>query len=319
MSDIEVQLKKDLAGIEVEIKEKLRQVKSAKDIYNVFFILAICCPLLLATAQVYFTWNSLIFDPTNAILWSGIKEVFSAPIGSFAILAATAGMFGFKHRAKQLDLQQLGSRKQSIMASLQFELATKQFKRIEYRENFKLYLEHRKWFREQLETYKNKIISVSINNKPISEGLLFKVDENIIYEMCFPNNSTTNGVKNIEINLDAARKNFDNYWSKLDSFYRELYECNSSRKMNHELKNEFIEKYNDISELLINLGIIVNQYRLFAGIEDVLEEDLTLRQVIHFCDQAGFLPDNETDYGITLSNLQFHVQSLKRSNQIKNK
>ncbi|MBM4950838.1 hypothetical protein HYO33_23255 [Vibrio parahaemolyticus] len=237
MSNIEIQLNKDLSDIEIEIKEKLRQVKSAKDIYNVSFVLAICGPIILAAIQVCFTWNNLTFDPTNTMLWSRIKEVFSAPIGSFAILAATTGMLGFKHRAKQLDLQQLGAKKQATMASLQFELASKQFKRIEYRENFKLYLEHRKWFREQLETYKNKIISVSINNEPISDKLLFKIDENIVYEMCFPNNSTTNGVMDIEMILDKAQENFDNYWSKLVAFYQELYDCNCSRKMNHELKD----------------------------------------------------------------------------------
>ncbi len=188
MNSIKIKLESELQNVTSLIALKEDEANKAKKKYDISFIAALVLPALILVAQVSFTWNTLVWNPSDQKLWAGIRDTFSFVIGTFGVIAAITGMLGFNHRAKQLDLQQLRASKQVIMAELQFDLANQQFVTSQARENLKLYYDHESIFEKQLEHFTTKL------EEKHGEALNILLDSKRIYKSFFPNNSPSSGV-----------------------------------------------------------------------------------------------------------------------------
>lgn len=181
------ELEVELNGVENQISEQVIKVKIKKFIYNFLFGLCIAAPILLLIVQLSVTRSSLIWQPSNPELWKSIKDSFSTVIGAFGILAAITGMYGFKFRARQLDLQQLRVSKQTILTRLQYYLSQQQFLLADRKENFMLLVEHNKRVREHIQEI-HKAILEAHDNVDIYKAKLF-IYWPTIYDLMFPSNS----------------------------------------------------------------------------------------------------------------------------------
>lgn len=204
MTDIKAKLDSDLKTVTDLIDLKDADVIKAKKRYDLSFFFAISVPTLFLLFQLYALRNTLAWDVTNQRLWVSIKDTFSFVIGVFGVLAAITGMFGFNHRAKQLDLQQLRASKQVTMAELQFDLANQQFDASQARENLKLFYDHENIFEKHL-----KHITAKLEEKH-GESVNIYLDSWLLYNSFFPKNSPLSGV----INHDPKWPNTIGGWEK---------------------------------------------------------------------------------------------------------
>ena len=102
-------------------------------------------------AQLYFTFGSYSTDLRNIENWKTLASTFSFPLGVAGAMLAITSLVGLYQRSLQLSLQLVKvedqieiSNKQFSKSSEQFELAQKQFSLANRKENFMLYIEHKK-------------------------------------------------------------------------------------------------------------------------------------------------------------------------------
>ena len=117
-------------------------------------------------AQLYFTFGSYSTDLRNIENWKTLASTFSFPLGVAGAMLAITSLVGLYQRSLQLSLQLVKvedqieiSNKQFSKSSEQFELAQKQFSLANRKENFMLYIEHKKAVKNRLDTYLNVLVS----------------------------------------------------------------------------------------------------------------------------------------------------------------
>lgn len=168
----------ELQTVKGKIAEKQKEIMCARGWYNIFFFLTLVTPLFMLAFQICATKETFIWEPSNAVLWAAAKDTFSLSFACFAVLAAITGMLGFKHRANQLDLQQLRASKQILISQQQFDLSQR-------KENFVFYCEHRKMVREYCSSVLNRTLKKD-------ESFALSLNENKFYKKAFSKNSVNN-------------------------------------------------------------------------------------------------------------------------------
>lgn len=175
-----------------KIKSKLKVWSIAFDFCLVGII--VLTVLALGT-QLFFTRGQYSTDLSNIDNWKTLASTFSFPLGVAGSMLAITSLVGLYHRSLQLSLQ-------LEKVEDQLELAKK-------KENFTLYVEHKKLI---IEIIKEKFASLKNENdfKHLNVELVDSVylDEILAYQYFYPENLPTE-MNLFDANLIAIKSSLD--------------------------------------------------------------------------------------------------------------
>ncbi len=194
-------------------------------------------PILLVGLQLALVGNQLSFDVTKLATWTNAEEVFALPLGTFALLAAVTSLIGLYHRSMLLNRQlekvqeQIAiSNKQLNRSEKQFELALNQFALAQKKENFVLYLEHRKLIESGVKELLSQTKGFNFSEDSRFGEYQLRFDK--FYELAFPENAF-NELKNF--NLKSTAPHFESRYKDYIAKLEELHITAINKELNEQV------------------------------------------------------------------------------------
>lgn len=167
--------------------------------FKLFFYGTPIIVILFFVVQILATKGSFSSDFSSIENWKTFTKTFNLPISIFTAMAAITTLIGMYYRSLQLAHQLSKVESQIEIANNQFkkseeqfELAQQQFSLATRKENFTLYLEHKKAVENKVEIYLNSLVRMC-------DALMAKLDfvpaidvhYDELYESFFPQNKAT--------------------------------------------------------------------------------------------------------------------------------
>ncbi|MDC3188986.1 hypothetical protein NQU96_04480 [Pseudoalteromonas elyakovii] len=159
-------------------------------------------------AQICATKGSFSTEFSSLENWKTFTETFNLPIGVFTAMAAITTLIGMYYRSLQLAHQLNKVEDQIEIANKQFSKSSEQFELASRKENFVLFLEHRKAVRELVELHIEALIPMQkrfLKEHDHVSGII--VNYQVLYEKLFPEN-TVKEMKEFNFKTKNGKSNF---------------------------------------------------------------------------------------------------------------
>ncbi len=237
-----------------------KELSQWKRSFKVFFYGTPIIVIAFFIVQICATKGSFSTEFNSLDNWKTFTDTFNLPIGVFTAMAAITTLIGMYYRSLQLAHQlnkvedQIEiANKQFSKSSEQFELAQKQFSLASRKENFMLYIEHKKAVKNRLDTYLNALVSscdALAGSAEYLPGLELRNDS--LYGRIFSQNTA---LEMTHFALEADIQVFQLSASKIEEEFEKLFELDA---------NDIHIK--DIDEILniyaeVGMDINFNSYR----------------------------------------------------------
>ncbi|MDK1286303.1 hypothetical protein [Pseudoalteromonas umbrosa] len=191
---------------EAENKDNTKLIERLGKTFQLLLRCTLVVPPLILVIQLWFVWDQLDFDLSKISNWTGVPETFSLPIGIFTLLIALTSLIGLYWRSLKIQAQLEVAQKQfelaqeqSERANKQFVLSQEQFKLAQKKENLGFYIEHKKLFKEHVES-----LHMQHSNYHADSAQRVIINYIKLYKRTFPENSR-NSVVNFSMSSASPK------------------------------------------------------------------------------------------------------------------
>ncbi|TMP87549.1 hypothetical protein CWC05_06745 [Pseudoalteromonas ruthenica] len=185
------------------------------NIFKLFFYVTPIIAALFFIIQLYATKSSYSTDFNSLENWMTFTETFNLPISIFTAMAAITTLIGMYYRSLQLAYQlnkveyQIEiANKQFRKSEDQFNLAQQHFELASRKENFMLYLEHKKAVQHKIKIYLSSLINTCDALMDKCEFFpALDIHYSTLYAKLFNQNSTAN-VTHFDLEIQSGSFQF---------------------------------------------------------------------------------------------------------------
>lgn len=273
--------------------------------FKLFFYATPLTTLSVFILQLYFTRGSYSTELNLLNNWQTFTATFNLPIGIFTALAAITTLIGMYQRSLQLTIQ-------LKRIEEQFELAQSQFGLSKTKENFMLFVEHKKVIKESVTSEVNILLTATREVKAYRQSYKNGIEINFhrFYKNLFPKN-TSESMNDFSLATSDKAKMLD-----FNSFKVELMEI---KKDYYHLSYTKVEK---VITLLGKTGFLIKAHCYDE--KEALESlgnwaanfFLDLAIIIMVCKPLGLISEENT---MILQNLCFDITDSIEATLIKSK